>query len=74
MKPYLTVLLASLTVFSTPVFAQHQGTPAQQRACRGDVLRHCRTVQAQGDYAMASCLQENMPRLSAGCRRVLERR
>jgi hypothetical protein len=34
------------------------------------VLRYCRAVQAQGDYAIVSCLQANMPRLSSACRRV----
>jgi hypothetical protein len=71
MKPYLSLLLLSLIVSSTPAFAQfggHQGTPQQQRACRHDVLRHCRGI--QGDYAISSCLQANMSRLSGPCRRV----
>lgn len=71
MKPYLSILLLSLTVLSTPAFAQfggHQGTPAQQRACRPDVVRYCRGI--HDDYAIASCLQANMQRLSAACRHV----
>jgi len=71
MKPHLSVLLLSLTVLSTPAFAQyggHQGTREQQRACRHDVVRYCRGV--HDDYAISSCLQANMPRLSGACRRV----
>ena len=71
MKPYLSVLLLLLTVLSTPAFAQfggHQGTVEQQRACRPDVVRYCRGI--QDDYAISSCLQANMPRLSGACRRV----
>jgi hypothetical protein len=71
MKAYLSVLLLSLTVLSTSALAQygaHQGTPQQQRACRPDVVKYCRGI--QGDYAIVSCLQANMPRLSAACRRV----
>jgi len=72
MKTYLPVMVLSLTVLSTSVSAQgyggHQGTPAQQRACRPDVVRYCRGM--PDDYAMASCLQANMVRLSPACRRI----
>lgn len=74
MKPYLPVLLLSLSVLSTPAFAQyggHQGTQEQQRACRPDVVKYCRGI--KDDYAMSSCLQANMQRLSAACRRVFGR-
>jgi hypothetical protein len=71
MKPYLPVVLLSLTVLSMPASAQyggHQGTPQQQRACRPDVVKYCRGI--QDDFGIANCLQANMPRLSAACRRV----
>ncbi|HMA70031.1 MAG TPA: hypothetical protein VKP67_00850 [Xanthobacteraceae bacterium] len=48
----------------------HLGTPQQQRACRPDVLRHCRSM--SDDYAMADCLKANEQKLSAACRRALE--
>jgi hypothetical protein len=71
---YLPVLMFSLTVLSNAASAQggHAGTPAQQRACRHDVVRYCRGM--NDDYAMASCLQANMARLSPACRRIFQRR
>jgi hypothetical protein len=49
----------------------HQGTPAQQRACRSDVARFCRNV-GGGDYAIADCLRANAGRLRPACRAVIE--
>jgi hypothetical protein len=48
-----------------------RGTPADQRACRGDARRLCRSVLSYGDFAVLSCLRENRSMLSAGCREVL---
>ena len=48
----------------------HLGTQQQQRACRPDVLRHCRGM--TDDFAMAECLKSNEQKLSSACRRALE--
>jgi hypothetical protein len=76
---HLTVLLVlSLTVFSLVVAAEerpaesHQGTLEEQRACRSDVARHCRSVQDKGDDAMVDCLKANIKKLKPSCRQVIE--
>jgi hypothetical protein len=72
MHRYLPAVMLSLVVFPTVASAQqiHAGTPEQQRACRPDVVRHCRG--AQDDYAIEQCLRANMPSLRPGCRHVFE--
>jgi hypothetical protein len=63
----------SLAVMPSVVPAQaepHMGTPQQQRACRVDVLRHCRGI--RDDLAIADCLKTNASSLHLGCRRVVE--
>jgi len=58
MLRYLSILMLSLAVLPTSVLAQdgraagHRGTLQQQRACRPDVLRHCRDMQDRDDYAI----------------------
>ena len=47
----------------------HLGTAQQQRACRPDVLRHCRGM--MDDHAIAACLKSNEQKLSSACRRAL---
>jgi hypothetical protein len=50
---------------------QHPGTAEEQAACRPDVRRLCRSVQAGGDYL--GCLKQNREKLSRACRGVLEK-
>jgi len=50
----------------------HRGSVQQQRACRPDVLRHCRNMQDQDDAAMAACLKAHERELSAACREALK--
>jgi hypothetical protein len=70
----LAILMIALTVSPSVVLAQnrHAGSEEQQRACRSDVARFCRGV--RGDYAIADCLRDNMSRLRASCRKVMEGR
>ncbi len=69
------VLLVALAIAPSLAVAQnrHAGSEEQQRACRSDVARFCRGVRG-GDYAIADCLRDNMRRLRASCRRVMEGR
>jgi hypothetical protein len=47
---------------------ENEGTPQQRRACRSDVLRHCRGVQE--NHAIEQCLRANMSELRPACRHV----
>ena len=49
----------------------NRGTAEQQRACRPDVLRHCRGI--EDDHAIEACLRANVHRLRPACREVFER-
>src|SRR5437762_963999 len=73
MTPYVRILLVLFAVLPTGVSAQegHLGSPQQQRACRADVLRLCRTVQNKDDFAMANCLKAHVTKLSPACRQAL---
>ncbi|WP_213736655.1 hypothetical protein [Bradyrhizobium sp. dw_411] len=72
-KFFLALTLLSLSV-STGAIAQQQrsGTPEEQKACSRDVQRHCRPVMDQGDLIVLSCLQQNRPKISAACDKVLK--
>jgi cysteine rich repeat protein len=54
---------------TTPSFAQG-GTPAENAACRPDVVRLCRNAAPDSGRVLA-CLQANRGRLSRSCIRVL---
>jgi hypothetical protein len=45
-----------------------EGTPEQRRACRPDVVRHCRGMHDSG--AIELCLRANMQELRPACRHV----
>jgi hypothetical protein len=72
-KFFLALTLLSLSV-STGAVAQQQrsGTPEEQKACSRDVQRHCRPLIDQGDLVILSCLQQNRPKLSSACDKVLK--
>jgi hypothetical protein len=81
MRPYLLIATLTLTVLPSAAFAaghygyggqysSQRGTPEQQRACRPDVLRHCRGMHE--DYAIEQCLRSNMSGLRPACRRVFQ--
>lgn len=75
---YLPILMLSLAFLPTSVPAEegraagHRGTLQQQRACRSDVLRHCRDIRDQDDYAIADCLKAHERQLSPACRQALK--
>jgi hypothetical protein len=72
---YLPILMLSLVILPTSMRAEekgHRGTLQQQRACRSDVLRHCRNIKDQDDYAIADCLKAHERQLSRACRQALK--
>ena len=74
MKRHLRALALALAILPAAAFAaeeKHLGTPQQQRACRPDVLKHCREVHG-GDVAIAKCLEANTDKLTSACRKVIE--
>jgi hypothetical protein len=67
----LALLLAGLPTLAHARVQGHAGTELQQRACRPDVIRHCRGME-DNDRAMANCLRANMQKLRPACRQALE--
>jgi hypothetical protein len=70
-KSLLALVLLSVSV-STGAVAQQRGTAEEQKACARDVQRHCRPVIDDGDLAVLSCLQQNRPKISTACDKVLK--
>jgi hypothetical protein len=71
-KFFLALTLLSLSVSTAAVAQDSRGTPEEQKACSRDVQRHCRPVIDQGDLVVLSCLQQNRPKISQACDRVLK--
>jgi hypothetical protein len=73
MVKHFRVLALALALMPASAVAQyyggHHGTAEQQRACRPDVLRHCRGLSE--DYAIADCLRDHAHYLRPACRRVI---
>jgi hypothetical protein len=68
-----TLLLTCALVLTCGIAdAQHQGTRADEDACKRDVVRHCRRVLDQGDMVILDCLKTNARKLTKACRKVLE--
>jgi len=66
-------LVLAAILISAPVVAMAQSDRERgDKACRGDVQRHCRSVVEQGDMAILACLQTNRNRLSGTCTRFLQ--
>ncbi|HJZ21355.1 MAG TPA: hypothetical protein VJ226_10380 [Bradyrhizobium sp.] len=61
------VLAVSLVLMASAASAQQQG----HDACARDVSRFCRRVMNDGDSVVLSCLQQNRPRISKACDKVL---
>ena len=71
-KFFLALTLLSLSVSTGAVAQDTRGTPDEQKACARDVQRHCRPVIDQGDLVVLSCLQQNRPKISPACDKVLK--
>jgi hypothetical protein len=66
-------LVLTATLVSMPAVAMAQSDRERgDKACRGDVQRHCRSVIEQGDFAILACLQANRSRISGTCTRFLQ--
>ena len=73
MRKYLLALaLLSLAVPTGALAQQQRGTAEEQKACTRDVQRFCRPAIDQGDLIVLSCLQQNRPRISVACDKVLK--
>jgi hypothetical protein len=67
-----SVLALVMLSVSTAAVAQERGTAEEQKACNRDVQRFCRPVIDQGDLIVLSCLQQNRPKISKACDKVLK--
>jgi Cysteine rich repeat len=65
------IVMLGLGLPSTASLAQQQGTPAEDKACRPDVMRLCRDAAPDTGRVLA-CLQSQRARLSRACRTVLQ--
>ena len=66
------VLVLAAAALSTAAFAQERsGSASEQRACRHDVARHCRTVMHESNDRVAQCLSLNAAHISKACQQVL---
>jgi hypothetical protein len=77
MARLVLALVAALSVSAsayaeTPKISGHLGSSEQQRACRPDILRHCRALLEQSDQEMAGCLRSNARNLTRACREALQ--
>ena len=66
-------LVLTAVLLSAPAVAMAQSDRERgDKACRGDVQRHCKSVIEQGDMAILACLQTNRSRLSGTCTKFLQ--
>jgi hypothetical protein len=73
-RTFMTIriaLIAFVLVGTCGSLRAEDGTPAQRRACRPDVLKLCSEWIPKHD-AITYCLQKNIERLSRDCRAVME--
>jgi hypothetical protein len=72
-KTFFVAALLSLSVVAGAMAQQqqHGGTPEEQKACAHDVQKHCRSVMNDSDLMILGCLQQNRPKLTKACEKVL---
>jgi len=72
-KTFFVAALLSLSVTAGAMAQQqqHGGTPEEQKACAHDVQKFCRTVMNDNDLVVLGCLQQNRPKLTKACEKVL---
>lgn len=67
----LLALLGALLFAASPTSAEESLRAKGDRLCKYDARRLCRTVLAEGDFAVLGCFQQKKTRLSAPCRKFL---
>lgn len=67
---FAAAVFISALLPTADVSAQTKGSPQEQRACRGDVAKLCRSGM-QDEAAVLSCLVSNREKLSKPCQTVL---
>ena len=68
---FFLIPLAALLLIGVPRLSFAEGTPAQRKACKPDVIRLCNGPPPE--YAdTRACLEANMAKLSPKCRAVFE--
>ncbi|HEV3183228.1 MAG TPA: hypothetical protein VGZ49_00015 [Xanthobacteraceae bacterium] len=70
--PRKAVLAAILLVASSAFAMAESGTPQERAACRPDVAKHCRGLDADKESAFLDCLVSHAPELTPRCRAVLQ--
>jgi hypothetical protein len=70
-KTFFVAALLSLSVFAGAMAQQHGGTPDEQKACAHDVQKFCRALMNESDLTILNCLQQNRPKLTKACDKVL---
>jgi hypothetical protein len=72
-KTFFVAALLSLSVTAGAMAQQqqHGGTPEEQKACAHDVQKYCRSVMNDADLIVLNCLQQNRPKLTKACDKVL---
>jgi hypothetical protein len=68
--PFIFLFL-SVGLCSASAQSGHPGTPQERKACSRDASRFCRK-QLGDDSAVQQCLQQNLTKLSAACKKVFE--
>lgn len=72
------LLLTLVAGFATEAFAQQQqpqprsAREYEEKACGRDVSRYCKAVINESDLTILNCLQQNRPKISQACQKVLK--
>ena len=69
----LGAVLTSVVMVNAAVAQQQSrgGTADEQKACSRDVSRFCKSMMNADDLTILGCLQQNRPKLTPACFKVL---
>lgn len=71
MNRFVLLSIAVCGFASSAVAEPTSGTPDDEKACRGSVIRFCAREIKGGDMMILGCLQQNRLRISKPCQQVL---